>query len=455
MKRPWSIALRLALWLSIGTAVFWIGAAAISTVVLQHELQEAFDDTLSQSAYRLLPLALHDLREPDEREGLIPAMTDGDDAAFTYLVHDANGNVIIRADDAPESITIVSTAEGYSDIDGRRTYAITDLQSGLGIVVLEMSDHRREALSGATSTLFWPLAGLIPLIGAGIWLAVRLAMRPVERLSGDIALRGSGNLTPVSEAGQPAELAPIAREVAALLRRLDAAMESERSFAANSAHELRTPVAGALAQTQRLALELGQHPAVGRVQDVEKSLRHLSLLSEKLLQLARLEAGFARSEVLVDLRPVLDIVVRDFNTAQATAGRVRLEADTNTDLRAKITADAFAIAVRNVIQNGLAHGPAGGIVTVQASQGPTITVCNPGSVVPPDILARLGARFARGETSASGTGLGLAIVKAILDQVGGRVLLSSPIPGETAGFQATLFFGTTVQPFSETKKLIA
>ncbi|MGV8855825.1 MAG: sensor histidine kinase [Devosia sp.] len=441
MRRPWSIALRLAIWLSLGTGVFWVGAAAISSVVLQHELQEAFDDTLSQSAYRLLPLALHDLREPNERHGAIMAINDLDDAGFTYFVHDRTGAIIIRADDAPEDIASVPTGEGFLTLDGRRAYAISDQRSGLGIVVIEMSSHRGDALADAAGALFWPLAALLPLIAGSIWLAVGLAMRPLRRFARDVALRDETNLTPLNVEGQPSELAPIAQEVAALLDRLKAAMDAERSFAANSAHELRTPIAGALAQTQRLALELGDHPAKGRVQDVERALRHLAQLSEKLLQLARLEAGFARSDATVDLRPIIELVVRDFENIQTSTGRVTLALDPVADLHARINPDAFAIALRNLIQNALIHGEQDGQLVVSSRPGPVIVVTNDGPTVPADILAQLGTRFARGNTDASGTGLGLAIVNAIMRQAGGTLTLSSPSPGAAAGFCGALGFG--------------
>lgn len=440
MRKPHSIALRLAFWLTLVTGLFWIGAAAVSTLVLQHELQEAFDESLSQSAYRLLPLALHDLREPGQRHDPIPRMDDFDNAAFTYFIRDGSGTVIVRADDAPEDITKVPTGQGYLEFEGRRAYAITDQLTGLGIVVLEMSEHRQEALADAAGTLFWPLIALLPLLAIGIWAAVRLGMRPLIQFSRDIALRNSANLAPITAEGQPSELAPIAREVTALLDRLSAAMEAERSFAANSAHELRTPIAGALAQTQRLELELGDHPAKGRAQEVERSLRHLSQLSEKLLQLARLDAGFARSDTPVDLHQVIALVIRDFEMAQSTAGRVQLRIQPQAILKARINADAFAIALRNVIQNAVIHGEPGGTVSVDTSQWPVLTVRNRGRVVPPDTLAQLGSRFARGDTMASGTGLGLAIVQTIMEQTGGTITLSSPIPGDTEGFEVRLEF---------------
>lgn len=438
MRRPWSIALRLALLLTLVTGVFWLGAAAVSTAVLQHELQEAFDQSLSQSAYRLLPLALHDLREPGERHGPVQGMGEADDNAFTYFVHDGAGKILLRAEDAPDNVTTLPTATGYMEVDGRRAFSISDKRSGLSIVVLEMSDHRRDALADAAGTLFWPLVALIPLLGGGIWAVVRLGMQPITSFSRDIALRDSGNLAPLDAAGQPAELAPIAGEVTALLDRLKAAMDAERCFAANSAHELRTPIAGALAQTQRLALDLGEHPAKPRVQEVERALRHLSVLSEKLLQLARLEAGFARSEQPVALRPILDLVVRDFEHAQATAGRVQLSVAPGVALTARINPDAFAIALRNLVQNGLIHGQSDGLIEVSAEAGPRIVVRNRGPAVSPEVLAHLGTRFARGDSRASGTGLGLAIVEAIVQQSGGRMQLASPIAGQSDGFEVCL-----------------
>ena len=306
--------------------------------------------------------------------------------------------------------------------------------------MLETSNARDEALWGAIAGLLWPLAALLPLVGLGIWQAVRVALQPVKRLSRDVAQRSGTNLTPLDDDDQPAELAPIAREIEGLLGRLRAAMEAERTFAASSAHELRTPIAGALAQTQRLARELGDHVAAPRLKEVEHALRGLSDLSEKLLQLSRLEAGFARSEEVVDLAPVLELVLRDFEAQSATRGRVYLERHPGAQLRQRINPDAFAIALRNLIQNALIHGAPQGPVLVEVGPGATVTVRNHGPIVTPDVLARLTERFARGATRAGGTGLGLAVVATIMQQVGGQLLLRSPVTGWSDGFEASLRF---------------
>lgn len=267
-----SIALQLAVWLSAGMLVFWLGGAVISTTVLRSKLEDAFDETLRQSAIRLLPLANRDVDDNGRIRGPVPRLLREDNRgrgrraedatapgepplaieSFTYLVFDEEGNIRVRADDAPAVLPALPAANGFLFIDGRRAFKSSDRRNGTGILVLETTSARSDALWGALAGLLWPLAALLPLVGLGIWQAVRIAMRPVERLSRDVALRSGANLSPLNDDDQPVELAPIAREIEGLLGRLRAAMEAERTFAASSAHELRTPIAGALAQTQRL-----------------------------------------------------------------------------------------------------------------------------------------------------------------------------------------------------------
>lgn len=461
-----SIAVRLAIGLTAGTALLWIGAATIAGTVMQRELNQAFDETLRQSAFRLLPLATHDLRESDERpERRVSVLEDddeesdddrgsdsGDDSTaaprdvlaesdyLTYYVRNRAGAVAVRAEDAPETIVATQVPDGFSEVEGQRLFAITDQRSGFSIVVIERTDHRKNAIAQSLGALSWPLVALIPIIAAGIWFALRLAMRPLERLRRDIATRDGHNLAPLSSDGHPVELAPIADAVASLLARLRSALDAERTFAASSAHELRTPIAGALAQTQQLAIELGDRPGSARLKEIEAALRHLAQLSEKLLQLSRLEAGFAQSETEADLRPALALVVADFRSSLAGA-RVQLHMAPDTPLAARINVDAFAIAVRNLIQNALVHGAKDGPVDVHVGPGRVVRIVSAGPVVPAATLDQIGEPFVRGETSAQGTGLGLAIVRSIMDQTGGSLKLQSPATGRADGFEAILALG--------------
>ncbi|MDB5613796.1 MAG: hypothetical protein JWQ22_1449, partial [Devosia sp.] len=113
-----SIALRLSLGLAIGTALLWIGAAWISATVMRHELNEAFDKTLQQSAYRLLPLAIHDARALQQDEThQVPGLDQvGDENYFTYFVRDRAGRIVVRGDNAPPELTSVTLQNGFSEI---------------------------------------------------------------------------------------------------------------------------------------------------------------------------------------------------------------------------------------------------------------------------------------------------------------------------------------------------
>lgn len=452
MSRRPSIALQLALGLSAGMALLWVGAATISVAAMQHELNEAYDDSLRESALRLLPLAVHDLRERDhslERMVVSGEQEDGDgddddrprsvahDASFTYFIRDKDGALVLRDEHAPDDITATGVV-GFGDLNGQRTFGLEDPRSGYSIVIIELSDRRVTAFRDSLAAVGLPLLALIPLIAAGVWLAMRLALRPLQVLRRDIARRDSRNLEPLQADRHPIELAPIAEAVGALLARLKSALEAERAFAARSAHELRTPLAGALAQTQQLADELAGKPGIERVGEIEAALKRLSQLSEKLLQLARIEAGFARTDGEIDQLPVLNMVIHDINASTAWRDRVEFEPDSATGLPAAIDPDGFAIVVRNLIENGLKHGTPAAPVRVFIAPSGSLHIQNQGAPLGPAELAQLGQPFVRGGTTADGSGLGLSIARGIIEQAGGRLTLRSPISGTDNGIEAVL-----------------
>ncbi len=263
-----------------------------------------------------------------------------------------------------------------------------------------------------------------------------MTLSPIEGLRDDIGTKDGGNMVPVDEAGLPVELRPIARSVNLLLDRLRAVLESEREFTANSAHELRTPIAGALAQTQRLLAEVPPSLSA-RVGQIERSLQHLGRLAEKLLQMSRAEAGIGVSDEKTDLFPVLQVVIEDIGRSALGAGRIVLHAPDGARLERQIRPDAFAIVVRNLLENALVHSPPGSGVDVYfGSDG--IRVVNESVLLDQATLAGLTRRFTRGPTQAAGSGLGLSIVKRFVEQMNGSLALQSPATGRLGGFEAAV-----------------
>jgi two-component system, OmpR family, sensor kinase len=179
-----------------------------------------------------------------------------------------------------------------------------------------------------------------------------------------------------------------------------------------------------------------------RARDVEVTLKRLSGLAEKLMQLSRVDAGVSLGDRDVDLVPVQDMVVDDCAKRLDEPNRIHYVKPARATLVARMDMDAFAMVVRNLIDNAANHGAAGGRIEVRVEQGGVIHIINDGPVVPPEALAGLKRRFIRGQTPSAGAGLGLAIAETIMAQTGGRLDLFSPACGHDGGFEARLITKT-------------
>jgi two-component system OmpR family sensor kinase len=448
MARP-SLSRRLILALTGATVLLWLVAAGAAALIMVDELDETFDSALQETAQRLLPLAIDDLSDRAGRFARDDDDEDDDDddepreiawagvaehqEYLTYQLRDSTGRLLLRSHDAPAAPFDVPLGGGFAERAGLRLYTEATLDGRLFLTVAEPLGHRREAVVEGAVAFLWPLVALVLLSPLAIAWTVRHGMRPVAILRRAIALRGGGNLAAIDDDRLPVEIAPIAGAVNRLLQRLRAALEAERQFTANSAHELRTPVASALAQVQRLKAELADAPVAERAGRIEAELHRLGALIEKLLQLSRAEAGTALAAEDTDLMPALRLVVEELERSPLGRDRLTFDVDGADRLMSRLDLDAFAIALRNLIENALRH--AAGPVEVTVAEG-GIHIVNGGPPVPEETLAGLKHRFARGATSAGGSGLGLAIADTILGQAGARLDLRSPAEGRADGFEA-------------------
>jgi len=443
-ERRWSLLRRLIVSLTLGLGALWLVAAAIAAWAVMYEANEVFDSAMQETAQRLLPLALDDIGEHDGEGGreIDGMMSVADHEEYLiYQIRQSDGRMLLRSHDAPPEAFDVPLRPGFDEVAGQRFFTEISSDGRLVIQVTEKRSHRAKVLFNGLLVLVAPLLLLLPMAALIIFQIVRRAIRPIGTVREAIAARGGSNLQPIAEGGLPAELAPIVRDVNRLVERLGSALESERAFAANSAHEMRTPVAAALAQVQRLSAELATTPYRSRVDQVEATLRRLANRVAKLLQLARADSGVAITSDAADLLPVLQLVIDEYARNPEAAGRIVFDDRGIDRLSARIDIDAFAIAFRNLLENALVHGDPAAAVRIWIAADRRIHIANGGIVIPPDALQRLTQRFVRGQTGAEGSGLGLAITEKILRQSGGRLELHSPAIGADAGFEAVLHLG--------------
>lgn len=429
-----SLQKTLGTWLTLGVTLLWLLGVIASGVIARHEMNEVFDSALEETAQRILPLAVTDIlnRENDTGDQRALALKEHDEY-LTYLVRDASGKLLLQSHDADPRIFGAKPQEGFSDTPTHRIYGEGAISDTLFIEVAEPLDHRREAILDTSLALLTPLLLLIPVSLIGVWWVIKRSLRQVVLLQQSIESRGGSDLSHVAVDRLPKEFEPTMVSVNRLLERLRRALEAERSFTANSAHELRTPLATALAKLQRLKTETPDAGIKTRAGEIEESLRTLSRLSEKLLELAKAEGGSALSENYNDLAPILQMIVKDYE--REASGRLRLDLPDNSVV-SLLDPDAFAILARNLIENALRHGAAERPVNISLTGEGSLRVANEGEVVPPEKLALLRNRFVRSDAKTLGSGIGLAIVDAIASGAGTALNLRSPASGQSDGFEA-------------------
>lgn len=279
------------------------------------------------------------------------------------------------------------------------------------------------------------IATLVPeaiVIGSAVfllWFGVRLGLAPLERLREEIRERTPADLRPVPVDTVPDEVRPLVTGLNDLLERLRGALESQRQFIGNAAHQLRTPLA-ALSAHAELAL---REPSSGELrrllQILQSETQRTTHLVNQLLTLARAEPGNAAT---IDRRPV---DLREcVNQAADTYVRLALakDIDLGFDLSSAWTVGEPLLVrelLGNLIDNAIHYTPRGGTVTVRTREVAAIAeleVEDNGPGIAPELRERVFERFYRVPGSAGeGCGLGLAIVRDIAARHAAELVIES------------------------------
>lgn len=414
-RRARSLRRDLGFGFGFGILLVWFLALLAGWGVLRGEIDEIYDASLERTADRLMMLS--GSSGPSGAEGV-----------FVELIA-PDGQVLLRTQGLDPSLFAAATREGITEIGDMRVL----MQRGEDGSTLRIADplaERREAARETLVAMLVPSVVLMPLALVGAIWFTRRRLAPVTDLSEEVAGRGAKDLRPLSPRPLPLELEPIRAAVDQLMAQLSDALSAERAFSANAAHELRTPIAATLAQTQRLIAEADTPALRQRADGIATSLQRLSRLSEKLLDLARAEGVTAQNDMAHDMAPVLQLVVSDFGEGLRVAM-------SDGPIPIRMDVDAFAVMARNLIENAKIHGEAPVSVTLSPR---ALVVENAGPVVATEVLARLSRRFERGGSRKSGSGLGLAIVETVARNAGARLDLISPAPGREDGFAARVSF---------------
>lgn len=429
-----SLQKQLILRLLILVTCLWLLGLFLAGVQLKKELNKTFDSALQETAERILPLALVEIfnREDTKLLQQLPALS-AHEERLTYQVRNAEGQVLLQSHTARQNSFSIPLREGFVSQDGYRIFTVSAVQGRYFIQVAEPLDKRREAVLHTLLNLAMPLLLLLPLCLLMAGFLVRQVIRPVRQYGTQLAQRGAGDLTPVTPGNLPHELEPMRQAVNQLMRRLQTVLEAERHFTANAAHELRTPLATLMAQTQRLERTLSDEASRLKAGQLVITLNHLVNLSDKLLQLAKADSSGLLTDTPQDLSQLLSLIADEYQRSGVQNLQLQLPEQA---IKACFDADAFSILVKNLIENAIKHGEANSRIAVQLSRKGELRVVNACEPLSPEQLKRLHERFFRASVTTPGSGLGLAIVDALVKGMGGQVQLVSPASDSDRGFEA-------------------
>ncbi len=364
-----------------------------------------------------------------------PLMADGD---LRYGIISASGTLVGGEASLPTLAPVAQQNPVYGDatIDGQPmrllTYRVNSLAGPLTINVGSLSRSTARQLNiPVWRRLLWDFFELDMSLLL-IWLGVHFGLRPLDRLRREIDARSADDLNPIRETPVHSELRPLLQSLNRLLDMQNSAVRAQSEFVANAAHQLRTPIAGLVAQLELLIADNRDPASAERLARLASGLRQLTRSANQLLTLSRAESGINQlvNKVQVDLK---DLVTD-------AAGRW---VDRAIGLNIELSAEAEPAVVRadpslleemlgNLVDNALNNTPSGGEITIYSGLDdgqPFLMVDDTGPGIAPAERARVLERFYRTPGSrGTGTGLGLAIVDEIVRLYGATLSINAP-PG--------------------------
>lgn len=353
---------------------------------------------------------------------------------FIFQVWDKDGNLSLSSSDYI-NIPLKEAPPGFSDETVNkqqwRIYSHVNENTGAKIIVAELYNLRRELGDDIAHSNANILLITYPVFGILVWIIISIALRSVTRVTSEISHRASTYLEPVHLEEIPIEIKPLVAELNELFIRLKLAFERNKSFAADAAHELRTPLA-ALKTHVQVALKADNESDRNKaLQRVIESVDRSSHVVAQLLTLSRL----GDEERLTDIKPLdlhkLATEMMAYLAPHAIEKDIEIELAPAPENSIIVGSDvALGILIRNIVDNAIRYTPENGFVRVSiinSNDQVILRVADTGSGIPEELRERVFERFYRIlGTKASGSGLGLAIVSQIAKLHNAKITLSTP-----------------------------
>ena len=432
-------------------AVVLVPLAALSFQRTLAEVDELSDGRLAQSARTLDTLVAHAgvdaLRGKADEPVLVP-VNPADNSQVTlygrtyesevgFQVFDGSGRMLLATANLATLLPPEPHETGFRDVRHAgyrwRVFTLATDAKGVTIRAAERYDSRHDITQALLLEHGLPLFVGIPFLALLVGLAVRRGLLPLSRLARLLGEREVGSHAPVVLSHAPQELEPVIDALNMQFVRMGEALERERRFSADVAHELRTPLASAMINLDTAVAGNRDRQADAALACAQECLVSLARRAEQLLVLARLESSQGQGRrAPVDLAHVAAEVIEELAPTIAQSGAELSVSRLDDDLWVQGDEAAMRVLLRNLVENALRHVPSGGQVQLTITRtglDVLIDVADNGPGIPPERRADVFTRFHRERNSrGEGYGLGLSIVQRATQLHDASIqLLDSPL----------------------------
>ena len=437
MRKPDSLRGQLLIWAMVPMLVVLLASALGTYLIASTVANRAYDYSLLDTA-RTIALRVHPTNDGAPEVALSPGVRevleyDPLDTVY-YAVRSRRFGLLAGRGDVPRPHEVPG-GEGLlfdARIDEHPARFFTlpyddDVQITVGETL-----NKRDSLTKQILIALLLTESLLIVVGSALlWYGIGRGMAPLQRIIDALATRGQHDLRPIQATGAASELRSLANSISDLMGRLQQSLTLQHRFIADAAHQLRTPLAGLLAQIDSAMADPDPHRSRQTMEQLRTSSKRAARLVNQLLALARAERG---QQVELDFEWVdLAFLVRETCkhwVPEALRGDMDLAFEgPEHEVVMQGNAPLLEEALGNLIENAIRYGRSRGWIIVRlecVAEALMLEVSNEGEPIPQSERVAIFERFHRIPGSAGeGCGLGLAIVNDVARMHRGSVELHS------------------------------
>ena len=351
----------------------------------------------------------------------------------------------------PVDVSMYGLLDPTSEVPARRSSQVVEAQitdqtgNSLGQVILSDGPAYGDEIL-RTVTNGWISAGIAALLLAALvgWMVSNRITTPLTELTNITAQMSQGDLSARANVSTDDEFGTLGQSFNEMASRVEEMVGTLRSFIADAAHELHTPLTALQTNLELARDEENASARTPYLTRAQEQGQRMGALVNSLLDLSRIESVPLNHDLLaLDLNQLVNEISEQFASRAEQSNRAFILDLSGERMMATANEMQIKQVLINLLENALKFTPESGTITLKLRQMEDhvlLSVSDTGIGILPEDLPHMFERFHRGRNASeyAGNGLGLAIVKAIVESHGGHVEAQSGGMGEGSTFSVRL-----------------